>query len=625
MTKSSAPGLATRIVNGLLAAALASAVIALYWPVVELAQLQRADLQVRGEWLRTHELLITQVAPGGVAARAGLHAGDVLQFNAQRASDWVLAGYRSMPVGFEATVSVRRPDGTRTTVALAPQGAAYLPTPGDRVSLVAFLCGSTILLLVAAFLVWARPGTMTWSLLLASCSSFPYIPWGAYYLAFHAGGPFDIRPYVASLFVGAVVMFVPFAARFGGYASSNDGRGRRVIELAGLLGVWYLLAWQFRYVPFEQDAAHRGVAEIVTVTGLWLLPVLLATCVLLLGYRRSDPEKRARLRWALLGMGACLAGTFLAIALVLLPYLAAGRTGGADLTPSNWALALCAGLFFPLAIGVAVMRKRVIDVQFAVSRTVVYGIVSTLVLTALAAVHWLLGRLIEQSHLAIGIEAVSAIGLGLVLHRTTHAVNRLVDRILFREHHAAEERLRRVTDALLYAQDERTIADALVNAPVRSLDLASAALFYRESPRKPLRRMLSTGWGEHDAEVLDSDGLLVRCLLAEHRPLRLEDAQLLPPTAPSGAAAPVLAVPVVNQHVLIAVVLYGAHSDSTLPDPDEVSLLRALANAAAASHQHVRIANLKRENQAQKERNDRLEVTVTELRELLRERGPVQR
>jgi Tfp pilus assembly protein PilN len=47
--------------------------------------------------------------------------------------------------------------------------------------------------------------------------------------------------------------------------------------------------------------------------------------------------------------------------------------------------------------------------------------------------------------------------------------------------------------------------------------------------------------------------------------------------------------------VLTAVVLYGAHVNATLPDPDEVTLLEALAKAAATSHQQVRIAMLQRE------------------------------
>ena len=84
-----------------------------------------------------------------------------------------------------------------------------------------------------------------------------------------------------------------------------------------------------------------------------------------------------------------------------------------------------------------------------------------------------------------------------------------------------------------------------------------------------------------------------------------------------GSALPVLAIPIVMQHVLIAVVLYGSHVNSTLLDPDEVELLQAIAKAAATSHQQVRIATLARENAAlkreaemQKARNAQLEASI---------------
>jgi hypothetical protein len=110
---------------------------------------------------------------------------------------------------------------------------------------------------------------------------------------------------------------------------------------------------------------------------------------------------------------------------------------------------------------------------------------------------------------------------------------------------------------------------------------------------------------------------------------------------PEGAAHPVLAIPIVTQHVLTAVVLYGAHVNSTLPDPDEVVLLEALAKAAAASHQQVRIAMLMREKieaerekaavereaearqvriEEQQKRIGDLEASSAELRELVRVR-----
>lgn len=59
-----------------------------------------------------------------------------------------------------------------------------------------------------------------------------------------------------------------------------------------------------------------------------------------------------------------------------------------------------------------------------------------------------------------------------------------------------------------------------------------------------------------------------------------------------GAALPVLGIPIVNQHVLHAAVLFGAHTTHTLLDSHEIELLRALAT----SHSEVRTAMLQREN-----------------------------
>jgi len=287
-----------------------------------------------------------------------------------------------------------------------------------------------------------------------------------------------------------------------------------------------------------------------------------------------------------------------------------GWRSGNPLTPTLWLFALAQGVLLPLIIGYAVLRQRVVDVQFALSRTVVYGIVSTIVLVFLAVLHWLLGRMIEHSRLAVGLEGLAAVGLGLALHRASHGINVTVDRVLFRRHHAAEERLRQVTAALPYASTERSIAEALVNEPAHNLQFASAALFYRNSPEGPLQRVRSEGWDDSHASSLDPESLLVRYLQAEHTAVRLDDEQQwLPPEVPDGSAHPVLAVPIVSQHSLSAVVLYGSHVNGTLPDPDEVELLAALAKAAATSHLQVRIATLSREVETQKIKNEQLEAS----------------
>jgi hypothetical protein len=302
-------------------------------------------------------------------------------------------------------------------------------------------------------------------------------------------------------------------------------------------------------------------------------------------------------------MTGTLAVNGFVLVLFLLPRNLGESLSWGSLTPVHWTVALGQGVIFPVSIGYAVLRQRVVDVQFAISRTVVYGIVSTIVLVFLVVLHWLLGRVLEHSGLAFGIEGLAAIGLGLVLHRASHATNQLVDRVLFRKHHQAEERLRRVTAALPFANDELAIAEALVTEPVRNLNLASAALFYRQSPEGPLNRVLAQGWSESHTPSLEADSLLVRYLQAEHAPLKLDDSQLLPAGVPEGAAHPVLAIPIVNQHVLAAVVLYGAHVNHTLLDPDEIELLHQLAKAAAVSHQQVKIAMLVKENSTLQQEN----------------------
>jgi hypothetical protein len=448
------------------------------------------------------------------------------------------------------------------------------------------------------FLVWAKPGLMTWCLFLGLCAGPPHRPWSDYFLAFGAD-PNSVLRDVAPLFLAPWIgAFVPFALSFPRNSMATRAPWIRALGL-GIPGAAVVSLTLWNVAEYERAFVRDFPAGLAAAwTGVAVVGFLSAIAVMWRTYGNSEGSERARLKWALLGITGALMPFPIAIAFGVLPYLVSDAPSGSGLTAANWVFALCNGILLPLAFGVAVLRQRVVDIQFAVSRTLVYGAATTLVLVVLAAAHWIFGRLIEQSHLAFWLEGLAAIGLGLVLHRGTHTINGLVDRVVFRKHHAAEERLRRVTAALPFATEQRSIAEALVLEPVRNLNLASAALFYRESGEGPLQRVLAQGWDDEHATSLDADSLLVRYQQAEHAPLKLDDPQLLPGSVPDGAAQPVLALSIVNQHALTAMVLYGAHVNHTLLDPDEIELLHALAKAAATSHQQVRIAMLAKENAA---------------------------
>ena len=581
------------MINGLCALALAAVLFGVWTPVLKVLDLARADLRLDGVWIGGHARQITLITPGGPAARAGLRVGDVLEFDPGRGEDWVLAGYRPMPEGFSATLPVRRVDGTRTVVPLAPDRVEYLPTLNDRLALLARLASLLIMLLAGAFLIWARPGLMTWSLLAGFVSGFPVRIYADYFLAYMAGPGFSPLSAVPPVTLSLTVAYATVALCFPQTALPDWTWWKRVAGTAIFLGWVAYLTVAMRVVPFERPVIAPG--PYVTWAVVTLATLLFAAVTFVRSYRRSDDQTRARLRWALLGMSIALACFALYLVFYAVSFAVSSSLSGSPLTPGNWVLAVSSGIIFPISFGYALLRERVVDVQFAMSRTLVFGFVSTLVLVFLTVVHWLLGRLIEHSGLAFGLEGLAAIGLGLVLHRASRGINLLVDRALFRKHHEAEERLRRVAAALPFATDERIIEDAVVTEPARNLGLASAALFHRDSPNGPLRRGLSHGWGDDHATSLEADALLVRYLQSEHEPLRLDDPHLIPAETPDGVARPTLAIPIVNQHVLSAVVLYGAHSNHTLIDPDEVELLHALAQAAATSLQQVRIARLTQE------------------------------
>ena len=566
---------------------------------------------MQATWIGHEAKRIAAVQSGCPADRAGLKPGDVPQFDSHRETDWVLAGYRHMPEGFRGSVTVGHADGSTSSVVLVPERVAYLPTLNDRRALLARLAGTTLGALIGVFMVWMRPGLMTWSLALMYLASFPVRPFADYYPGFEARPGVNLLYFLPPMTQAWGVGLLSFALTFPRNSMTRwPWWGRAALLLLALGWVAFMVGRQHIRV-FDGPVYDPATTQVWLVVDV--LAVLAAIMVFAQTYRRSDGVSRARLRWALLGLGVAMVNLAAWVTFWAAPFMTADTNVGSQLTPGHRLFSVTAGVLFPASFGYAVLRERVVDVQFAVSRTLVFGIVSTLVVVCLAVLHWLLGRMIEHAGLAFGLEGLAAVGLGLVLHRASHGINLLVDRVLFQTHHQAEGRLRRVIAALPFASDERSIAEALVTEPVRHLDLASAALFHRESPEGPLRRVLAQGWAESHAASLEADSLLVRYLQAEHAPLRLDDPHLLPAGVPEGAALPMLAIPIVNQHALSAVVLYGSHANHTLVDPDEVELLQALTKAAAAAHQQVRITTLTRKAETQRVRNERLEASLRAL------------
>jgi hypothetical protein len=213
---------------------------------------------------------------------------------------------------------------------------------------------------------------------------------------------------------------------------SPDGRFvPRWARLSALGWTIYCLLWGFfpgmplsLIDPFGTSFA----AFLVLILAGWL-PGLTAQAV---RYRRAGARQRAQTRWVLLGVGVACAG----YALVYLPGALLPASGEARLlydlfgVPAFWLLALP----IPVGLAVAMLRHHLFDVEFIISITLVYGILTATLaglfeITLVTVQHVLLVFThVEDSRLAYFATAMVMASLFEPLKRSIDA---LVDRLFF--------------------------------------------------------------------------------------------------------------------------------------------------------------------------------------------------
>jgi len=177
-----------------------------------------------------------------------------------------------------------------------------------------------------------------------------------------------------------------------------------------------------------------------------LVGIPAAILAVFLRIRRSVGVERAQLQWLALG------GIFVLVSLLLsaLP----------ETPPAVFAIGV---LGVPLAIGVAVVRHRLFDIDVVLGRSVVFLAVLTVVMAGGA---WLLLRLDpEGAGTRRGIFLIAALAVAAVLLRA--AVQGAVDRWLFPERESSRLLGRRIAAAMADATEPRAALHELV-AAVRS-------------------------------------------------------------------------------------------------------------------------------------------------------------
>jgi hypothetical protein len=212
-------------------------------------------------------------------------------------------------------------------------------------------------------------------------------------------------------------------------------------------------------------AGLLGVAEAVAVvvTGL---AILVGASSLVVRFRRARGVERQQLRWV-----ALAAALTTVVVLALVAVAAAGSEA-----PVDWLVGVCVVLL-PLAIGAAVLRYRLYDLDRIISRTLAYGLLTLLLGGSYAVVVLGFGQLLGRSSSLV--VAGATLVVAAVFQPARRRVQATVDRRFNRRRFDAARTIEEFSARLRDEVDLDTLAAELLAVVDQTMEPTRVSLWLR--------------------------------------------------------------------------------------------------------------------------------------------------
>jgi hypothetical protein len=206
-----------------------------------------------------------------------------------------------------------------------------------------------------------------------------------------------------------------------------------------------------------------------------LLGVLVAAGSLVVRFRRARGIERLQLRWVAVAAAlVSLAGA------AILAGLAAGVPGAPGLL--GWAAGGCVAVL-PVALGAAILRYRLYDLDRIISRALAYGLLTVLLGGGYAGVVLALGGLLGQSSsLAV---AVATLAVAAAFQPARRRIQRAVDQRFDRRRYDAAQTIQAFSTRLRQQVDLDTLTAELLAVVDQTMQPTRVSLWLRPSPRVP--------------------------------------------------------------------------------------------------------------------------------------------
>ena len=200
-----------------------------------------------------------------------------------------------------------------------------------------------------------------------------------------------------------------------------------------------------------------AVASVVLIAAAGLA----ATVSLAFRYRRAGTTERAQLKWLVYA-----AAVIVAAVLVQIPVASSNLQN---------AISIGAVALVPVAIGVAVLRYRLYDIDRVISRTVAYAIITGLLVGIYAGLV-LLATGVLGIHAAVAV-AAATLAAAALFSPVRRRVQRAVDRRFNRARYDADQTVAAFAARLKDAVDLDAVGDDLAGVVHRALEPAHVSLW----------------------------------------------------------------------------------------------------------------------------------------------------
>ena len=385
--------------------------------------------------------------------------------------------------------------GVLVLAAIIPAGGLWFAVEAartlglDDASFISFVGGIALLggsaVVVGATILWQRPGNRIGSLLTAggllvmsASASWPVsVVLGARGDPLAAGlatwwGTIALLPGVALLFPAVGILFPD--ERLPGPRWAWPVRIGTALIAAGVV-IQTIAPWStttditvpnplaLAGVPGEAFQVGGDMAAVGTF-------VLLATAIVavVVRYRRSAGLERAQQKWLVAALG---------VMGILLPLSFGPDVGPADLIDL---LSVLAGSVVPVAIGIAVLRYHVFEIDRVVSRTIAYGLLTAVLVVTYAVLILLLqgplGAVLGGDTISV---ALSTLVVAAIFQPLRNRMKVVVDRRFDRTRYDADRMTLEFAARLRNELDLETLREDLTATTTSAVAPRSAALWLR--------------------------------------------------------------------------------------------------------------------------------------------------